>query len=105
MKKRLRKKYRIGEFQELCFNFSFEYKGDVNSTECEAFLKEFVENCVEAQGLDCDGYMTEEGCRLILSAARPTETSEEQRQFVKSWLEARSDVEVQSFSELEDLWY
>ncbi len=105
MKKRLRKKYRVGEFSELSFSFSFEYKGDVNSDECEAFLKALIEECIEANGLNCDGYMTDEGCRLVLTAADPTKTSDEHRNLVKTWLDGRNDVEVSQFSELENLWY
>ncbi len=105
MKKRLRKKYRVGEFRELSFSFSFEYKGDVNSDACEAFLNELVVDCIESNGMNCDGFMTEDGCRLVIVAQDPTKTSEEHRAAVKAWLDARTDVEVSQFSELEDLWY
>lgn len=105
MKKRLRKKYRLGEFRELCFEFTFEYKGDVNSPECGQFLQSLVSECIEANGLDCEGSLTDEGCLIIVTAADPTKTSEEQRQAVKTWLEGRSDVEVKAFSELHDAWY
>ncbi len=105
MKKRLRKKYRVGEFRELCFHFSFDYKGDVEAPECEQFLHAFVEECIEANGLNCDGSITESGCNITAKAENPVLTNEEQRQAVKSWLEAREDVELQSFSELEDAWY
>ncbi len=105
MKKRLRKKYRVGEFRELSFSFSFEYKGDVNSDACGEFLNELVNNCIAAQGLDCDGYMTAEGCRLVLSASNPCETSDAHRAAVKTWLDSRDDIDVSEFTELEDLWY
>ncbi|MBR4107539.1 MAG: DUF469 family protein [Akkermansia sp.] len=105
MKKRLRKKYRVGEFRELCFGFTFDYKGDIESTECEQFLHAFVEDCIEANGLDCEGNMTDDGCNITAKAVDPTQTSEAQRLAVKSWLEARSDVEVKSFTELQDAWY
>ena len=105
MKKRLRKKYRVGEFKELCFEFSFEYKGDVAAAECEQFLHALVEDCIEANGLDCEGSITDDGCSIIAKAVDPTQTSNAQREAVKSWLEARSDVELKSFGELQDAWY
>lgn len=105
MKKRLRKKYRIGEFRELCFTFSFEYKGDVEAPECEQFLHALVNDCIEANGLNCEGSLTDEGCHILAKAVDPTQTNEEQRSAVKSWLEARSDIELKSFGELEDAWY
>ncbi len=105
MKKRLRKKYRVGEFRELCFHFTFDYKGDVESAECEQFLQALIEDCIEANGLNCNGSITEDGCNITAIAEDPTLTSEGQRLAVKSWLEAREDVLVHTFSELEDAWY
>lgn len=105
MKKRLRKKYRIGEFRELCFEFTFDYKGDIESPECEQFLHAFADECIEANGLDCEGNLTEEGCNIVAHATDPTQTSETQRQAVKAWLDGRDDVEVKSFGELVDAWY
>lgn len=105
MKKRLRKKYRVGEFRELCFAFTFDYKGDVTSPACEQFLHAFVSECIEANGLDCEGNLTDEGCNIIARAENPTQTSQKQLDAVKAWLEAREDVEIKAFSELEDAWY
>lgn len=105
MKKRLRKKYRVGEFRELCFEFTFDYKGDVESPECEAFLRQFVDECIDANGLETNGLLTEQGCSLVAYAADPTQTTEAQRQAVKSWLEAREEIEIKSFGELVDAWY
>ncbi len=105
MKKRLRKKYRVGEFRELCFEFSFEYKGDVEAPECEKFLHAFVDECIEANGLNCEGNITEGGCNITAKAVDPTQTNDAQREAVKAWLEARPEVELLSFGELEDAWY
>ncbi len=105
MKKRLRKKYRVGEFRELCFEFSFEYKGDVEAPECEKFLHAFVEECIEANGLNCEGNITESGCNITAKAVDPTQTNDAQREAVKAWLEARPEIELISFGELEDAWY
>lgn len=105
MKKRLRKKYRVGEFRELCFEFTFDYKGDIESPECEQFLHSFVNDCIEANGLNCEGNMTNEGCNITARAEDATQTSDAQRQAVKAWLEGREDVELKSFGELVDAWY
>ncbi len=105
MKKRLRKKYRVGEFRELCFKFTFDDKGDVESNDCEQCLHAFISDCIEANGLNCEGNMTDEGCNICAFAEDPTQTSEAQRQAVKSWLEAREDAELKAMGELADLWY
>lgn len=102
MKKRLRKKYRVGEFRELCFKFTFEYKGDIETPECEQFLHAFITECIEANGLNCEGNMTEEGCNICAFAEDPKRTNEGQREAVKAWMEARSDVELKAISELHD---
>lgn len=105
MKKRLRKKFRIGEFKELGFTFAFSYKGDMESPACEAFLQEFIEQCIDANGLDCDGNLTEEGCFFMAVANDPRDTTLAQRDAVKAWIDARPDAEVISMGELMDLWY
>ena len=51
------------------------------------------------------GNMTDEGCNICAFAEDPTQTSEAQRQAVKSWLEAREDAELKAMGELADLWY
>ncbi len=105
MNKRLRKKYRVGEFSELCFSFSFEYKGDVESPACEEFLRSLIEDCIEAQSLDCEGHLTEDACVITVCAIDPKATNQEQLDSVKTWLEAREDVEIKAFSPLMDRWY
>lgn len=110
MKKRLRKKYRVGEFRELCFEFVFEYKGDVDSAECEQFLQNFVEQCIDANNLDCEGLLSPQDDSTIVGSivARgvdPTKTNNEQREAVKAWLEAQEDLEIKAFGELVDAWY
>ncbi len=105
MKKRLRKKYRVGEFRELCFEFAFDYKGDVESPECEKFLHAFVSECIEANGLNCEGNLTDNGCNITARAEDATQTNETQRQAVKTWLENRDDVEIKFFGDLVDAWY
>ncbi|MCQ2371105.1 MAG: YggL family protein [Akkermansia sp.] len=105
MKKRLRKKYRVGEFQELCFEFSFEYKGDVDSPECEQMIRAFDKECLEPNGLVCSGLLQNTGCNIAVHAADPTQTSEAQRAAVKAWVEARPEIQLTRFGELEDAWY
>ncbi len=105
MKKRLRKKYRVGEYRELCFEFSFEYKGDVDSPECEQMIRAFDAECLEPNDLVCSGCLQNTGCNITVHAADPRFTSEEQRAAVKAWVEARPEIDLKGFGELEDAWY
>ena len=105
MKKRLRKKYRVGEFRELCFKFSFEYKGDVESPECRQFIQAFDTECLEPNGLVCTGLFQNTGCNITVHDADLTLTTEAQRAAVKAWVEARPEIDLKEFGEIEDAWY
>jgi uncharacterized protein YggL (DUF469 family) len=63
------------------------------------------DDCIEANGLNCEGNLTDNGCNITARAEDPTQTNEAQRQAVKAWLDGRDDVEVKSFGELVDAWY
>lgn len=105
MKKRLRKKLHIGEFQELGFSISFNFKDTATTEEAEAFIGEFLTEVVEHQDL-CfagSGNCTEWEGLIMLNAMGSV--TEEQRQTVTSWLEKADKVDNFEASELIDVWY
>lgn len=106
MKKRLRKKYHLGEFKVHCFDFTFKYKGELFSPEEEQFYDDFIMNCIEGNGLNCGGGSSADGTwEFTAHTVDKTRSIEAQREAVKQWLEAREDVQFESYSELKDAWY
>ncbi len=55
MKKRLRKKLRLAEFQELGFRVAVTLKDAVSESDFESFLGRFLDGAIEAHGLECGG--------------------------------------------------
>lgn len=105
MKKRLRKKYHLGEFQELCFEIRFQFKGKTMSQEGDLFWLEFITACIEGNGLHCGGAMSDEGWHFTAHSVDKKLAIEEQRAAVMKWLEARSDVAQASCGSFKDAWY
>ncbi len=106
MNKRLRKKYHLGEFQELCFEVSYRYKGDIFSEEEEAFWNAFIEECIEGNGLNCGGVMLLDGsCCYTAHSVDKSQAIEQQCEAVEAWLASRPEIEDVCCGNYRDLWY
>lgn len=105
MKKRLRKKYHLREFQEFCFDINFQYMGKTDSPEGDLFWEEFILQCIEGNGLNCGGGMSDEGWDFTAHSVDKNQAIEAQLEAVRKWLEARSDVQQVSCGNFRDLWY
>ncbi|MBR5213676.1 MAG: DUF469 family protein [Akkermansia sp.] len=105
MKKRLRKKYHLKEFQELCFEIHFLYRGVTNSREENLFWEEFIMECIEKNGLNCGGCISAESWDFTAHSVDKSKTIDYQIGAVKKWLDARCDVEDANCGNLKDLWY
>ncbi len=107
VKRRLRKKYHVGEFTELGFMMSFRYRGgDVYSKEGMLMLGELDSECLCKQGLCCTLLGQESGlCTFVAHDAHALKTTEQQLIAVREWLQARKDLQEVRVSELLDLWH
>lgn len=105
MKKRLRKKYHLREFQELCFDINFRYMGKTDSPEGDLFWDDFILNCIEANGLNCGGGASNHIWEMVAHSVDKSQSIENQREAVRAWLESHSDVEEVSCGEFRDAWY
>ena len=105
MKKRLRKKYHLREFQELCFDINFRYMGKTDSPEGDQFWEEFIIQCIEGKGLNCSGSMSDDGWNFTAHSVDKSQTIKAQLEAVRKWLEDRSDVEDVRCGNFTDLWY
>lgn len=84
MKKRLRKKRRLGEFQELGFEVTFE----CDEAHTEELLGAFIDGAIEANGLVAGGGGAELLDFFVTSARRRGSANETQREVVASWMPA-----------------
>ncbi|WP_460044305.1 YggL family protein [Pseudomonas sp. S2_H01] len=99
--RRLRKKLCVDEFQELGFELNLDFKENLGDEEIEAFLDAFLEEAMDANGLD---YVGGDDYGLVCLANRGSVT-EEQRATVESWLKAREELTEVKVSPLLDAWY
>ena len=102
MKKRLRKKLRWGEFQELGFNLEFDYTGDPDGKVSDIFLTDFI-NAIEALGLEVGGGGYRHHDYFV--AKHRGSVTEEQRGSVIDWLEKHPETANIAAGPLKDVWY
>ena len=107
VKKRLRKKYHVGEFVELGFYVRFRFRGgDVYSEDGVRMLGELDADCLCKLGLSGTLLGQEHGiCTLVAHDAHKLKTSEQQLAAVREWLQNRDDLEEVRVSELLDFWH
>lgn len=107
MKKRLRKKKRLGEFREFGFNVHFQYR--MPEQDGEAFLDDCLDRLIakiEEMDLGIGGGVTPEGRAefFVERLGRGTVTPEE-REALVAWLQEQPDVESLAAGELVDAWH
>ena len=105
MKKRLRKKLRLGEFKEFGFEITVEMAEGLNEEQLDAFISIFAEEALEKNGLDFEGGgNTSELFGFVVLNKRGS-VSEDQRSIVEVWLKERTEVKNATIGELVDAWY
>jgi Uncharacterized protein conserved in bacteria len=99
--RRLRKKLCVDEFQELGFELNLDFKEDLNDEAIDSFLNAFLEEAMDANGLD---YVGGDDFGLVCLAKRGS-VNEEQRAIVEAWLKGRSELTKVEVSQLMDAWH
>jgi len=105
MKRRLRKKQYLGEFQELAFEIKVSFKNALSEDDLDTFLGDFIDY-VEERKLDYIGGFDNawvEG--TIMANKRYTSPTAEDRTALLDWLKARAEVGEANASELHDAWH
>ncbi|MDM4770840.1 50S ribosome-binding protein YggL [Solimonas sp. SE-A11] len=105
MKRRLRKKKRLGEFQELGFGISFTPAAPLSENERAALLWAFIEHAIEANGLNAGGGGLSSMEFFVTSAMRRGSATDAQRDAVQAWLRSRTDVSAFTVGQLVDAWH
>lgn len=97
--RRLRKKLRVGEFQEFGFDVSFQLRAGLSEVETERFWDAFLLDAIEPNGLAFGG--STEGFITAWGRGSVTDTHRER---VRVWLGSRAEVETVTIGPLIDAW-
>jgi uncharacterized protein len=105
MKERLRKKRRVGEFQEMGFEVSFDIQKDLTVIEKNTIHEDFITQAVEANGLQFGGGGDTHWKGFVaLNKSRGSVTLHH-RETVRRWLEENLKISNIRIGELRDAWY
>jgi uncharacterized protein YggL (DUF469 family) len=103
VKKRLRKKKRLGEFQELAFPVAFRLDATLDDDAVQAFLDELIA-AVEARSLSFIGSGHVEWYGAVGHLGRGS-ASEDDQTFVQNLLNQDHRVKASAIGELRDAWH
>ena len=101
--RRLRKKLRVDEFQELGFDVTWTFKEDISMDEMDTFIDKFFADVIEPNslGFGGEGDVVWNGLVCTQNIGKCTE---ENRSVVEKWLNDNGSTAV-SVSELYDVWW
>ena len=103
MKKRMRKKLYLGEFQEFGFEVQFRLPAELSAADLEVFFERFMAEAVERNGLMAGG-----GCGtdwdIFVTLADRGSAEEKHRKLVDDWLKNSSQVSEIRIGPLVDAW-
>ena len=104
LNRRQRKKYHLGEFQEMGFALRWTHHTLLNEPEIYAFFDQFIP-MIEARNMCCScGLAPEGGDGFVATLGRGT-VSPEDRIAVLEWLRANPVVASADAGDLVDNWY
>ena len=105
MRKRLRKKLHVGEFQVFGFRITGMLAESVDHGRANRLFDEWIE-FIESRGLFCGGSIDQRGGRFSQYVDRSPHTcTDADRNAVRAWLNARSEIATADVHALEDVWY
>lgn len=103
LKRRLRKKLHLAEFQELGFYINYKLPADFSTEEHEEHFCAFID-FIESINLSCGGGGAEIVRYFVIHTPRGS-VSPEQRSAVEAWLSGRKEVGALEVGPLVDAWY
>lgn len=101
LKRRLRKKYHVGEFREFGFEVFTKLKSDISQEEFEKFVDDFIDE-IEANKLLFGGGGRETWEGFVSAAKRFSSPTEEQRNKIEQWLKNHAEVEAVKMGDYRD---
>lgn len=99
--RRLRKKLRVGEFQEFGFDVTIGLAKPMTEEGEDALMYDLLLQVIEPRSLSYAGWVD---AGFIAPMNRGTVT-EQDREVVRAWFEARPEVASIEVGPLEDAWY
>jgi uncharacterized protein YggL (DUF469 family) len=106
MKKRVRNKTRLGEFQEFGFKTGFCFSDQLSAESRNNLLNRFIEIAIEKNGLQFGGGGGGNEWNGIVALDKPRgSTLETHRQAVESWFKQEPEVKEYYLSDMIDIWY
>ncbi|KVL62148.1 YggL family protein [Burkholderia ubonensis] len=102
--RRQRKKLHIGEFQELAFCASAQYRTELSDLQRGELIDAFID-FVEANGLLTVASADEGISAYVISGAPRGTTTDADRESVRGWLKARPELADVAVSDFTDAWY
>lgn len=98
--RRLRKKLRVGEFQELGFEVSFQLRPGLSEEERDKFWESFILDGIERNELIFGG-----GTDGFVALPHRGSATDAHRDIIRSWLSARPEVASVVIGPLVDAWH
>jgi len=105
VRKRLRKKLHIDEFQELGCEVHFQVVDNLSHDAFDAVVDTFISEAIEAHGLLCGGGGKNPEWSIFVTRQGRRSVTEEHRRAIETWLAARPEVNVVQIGPLVDAWY
>ena len=101
----MRKKFHVGEFQQLGFEVIVEFKSNFTEADFDQFWYEFIGK-IEENKLECGGGGNHIVWQVfVTSSIRHQSPTDEQREKIKVYLESLPDIAKCDVGKLKDAWY
>lgn len=105
MKKRLRKKKRVGEFQEFGFAAGFRFSSELDTKTRNDLIDRFIEKAIEDNGLQFGGGGDSEWNGFVAHDKPRRSTTNVHRKAVEQWFVKEPEILEYYVTDLIDSWY
>ena len=105
MRKRLRKKLHVGEFQELGCEVRFQVVDNLSHEAFDTVVDAFISQAIEANGLVCGGGGKNPDWSVFVTCDGRSSVTEAHRRAMETWLADRPEVYTFQMGPLVDAWY
>lgn len=104
LKRRLRKKFHIGEFRELGFEIFVNFRTNLSDEKFDKFYDDFISLMEENKLLFGGGGCSKEVEGFITSAKKFASPTKGNKERIKSWVESREEVGNCRVGNFKDAW-